>query len=126
MTITLKALKIQIFTAIPLTRVFLSLMSSLFLFSSANPESCNVAINEEHVPLAREEMRAGKSFVCISAQSNDVCRAPPLPGPGDLGSFSVAYSALGKPLLKNLCTLGFSTESLYVCTEAQSTCGSTK
>lgn len=30
-------------------------MSSLFLFSSAKPESCNVAINEEHVPLTGEE-----------------------------------------------------------------------
>lgn len=31
-------------------------MSSLFLFSSAKPESCNVAINQEHVPLAGEEI----------------------------------------------------------------------
>jgi len=37
-------------------------MSSLLLFSSANPKSCNVAINEEHVPLVREEIGAASAI----------------------------------------------------------------
>lgn len=85
-------------------------MSSLFLFSSAKPESCNVAINEEHVPLAGKE--TGLEQLC--------------PSPGQwwvLGSAIICSWQLGfcfgglqhlrEPLLKRPCVLGTSPECGY-------------